>query len=242
MRIGFYINPVARLREHHPSGLPDPSLAAALAESAGVQLILAGWTPSGGMLNERDILLIRELVRGDLFIVTAAREDSVNPILKFHPDGVVLVDPNWDAIRQGKPVTLESDADQVSQICMTFKAADIPVAVMIDANGQSVKTAARVGASGVVIDCSAYASARTEKEAEEAVDRIGATAMAASKFGMVASVAKGLTSSNVSPVSRISYVEEVYFGQTVVARAMLVGLDSAIREVIMTSKHSRVGS
>ena len=242
MRIGFYINPIARLREHHPSGLPDPALAAALAESAGVQLILAGWTPNGGILNERDILLTRELVRGDLFIVTAAREDAVNAILKFHPDGVVLLDPDWDGVHQGNALFFDSDSESVSQICSLFKSAAIPVAVLIEANGQSVKTAARIGASGVVIDCSLYASARTEKDAEESIDRIAATTMAANKFGLVASVARGLTSANVTPVARNPYVEEIFFGQTIGARAMLVGLDTAIREVISTSKHSRVNS
>ncbi len=242
MRIGFYINPIARLREHHASGLPDPALAAALAESAGVQLILAGWTPNGGILNERDILLTRELVRGDLFIVTALREDAVDPVLKFHPDGVILVEAGWDGIRQGKSIPLETEADLVSQISATFKAAAIPVAVMIEPNGQSVKTAARVGASGVVLDCSIYASARTEKDAEESIDRIANAAMAASKFGMVASVARGLTSANIGPVSRLSYVEELYFGQTVAARSMLVGLDTAVRELIAASRHVKVSS
>ena len=217
-------------------------MAAALAESAGVQLILAGWTLNSGLLNERDVLLTRELVRGDLFIVTALREEAIHPILKFHPDGVVLLDPGWDGIRQGHPLSLDGEVDLATKVANEFKAAAVPVAVMIDANSQSVKTAARVGASGVVIDCSVYASARTEKDAEEAVDRILATALAASKFGMVASAARGLTPANISPIARISYLEEFFFGQSIAARSMIVGLDTAMREVIYATRHSRGNS
>ncbi len=242
MRIGFYINPVARLREQHPSGLPDPALAAALAESAGAQVILAGWAPGSGILNERDILLTRELVRGDLFVVTALREDTVESILKFHPDGVILIDTTWDGVRQGRSIPIDADADLVAAICSSFKAAAVPAAVMIEPNAQAVRTAARIGASGVVIDCSIYAAARTEKDAEESIDRISSAAMAAGKFGMVASAARGLTSANVSPVSRLSYIEELYFGQSIVARALLVGLDASIRELIASSRHAKVSS
>lgn len=242
MRIGFYLNPIARLREQHPSGLPDPSIVAAIAESAGVQLILAGWTPNGGVLNERDVLLTRELIHGDLFIVTSLREDVVNPILKFHPDGVILLDTGWDGIRQGRSIPLETDADICARICASFKSASIPSAVLIEPNVQSIKTAARVGASGVVLDCSIYSTARTEKDAEEAIDRIDSSAMAASKFGMVASAARGLNSSNVNPVARLPYLEELYFGQAIAARSIYVGLDQTIRELINSAHHSRNNS
>jgi pyridoxine 5'-phosphate synthase PdxJ len=239
LRIGFYINPIARLRENHASGQPDPAFAAALAESAGAQLILAGWTPGGGLLNERDILLIRELIRVDLMVVTAADETGVDSVLKFHPESVILIDPNWDGSRQGKPVSLETDSDLVQTVCSAYKAAGVPSAVLIDPSAQGVKTAARIGASGVVLDCSVYASARTEKDAEAAIDRISDAGLAASKFGLLAAAARGLNTVNIGPVAGQKYIEEIYCGQGIVSRAMTCGLDCAIRELTTTALHSR---
>lgn len=239
MRIGFYINPVARLREQHPSGLPDPTLAAALAESAGAQLILAGWVPLGGLLTERDVLLTRELVRGDLVIVTPLREDAVDSVLKFHPDGVVLVEPTWDGIRQGRPIQTETDADLIGSVAGSYKSAGLGASLLIEPNAPAVKSAARFGVAGVVLDCTVYASARTERDAEAALDRIGDAAMAAGKFGLVAAAAHGLTAQNVAPVASQRYLEELYFGQGIVARALIVGLNDAVREMVTTARHSR---
>jgi len=235
MRIGYYINPIARLREGHTSGIPDPAVAAALAESAGVQIVLAGWAQSSGLLTERDILMTRELVRGDLIVVAPLKEELVDTVLKFHPDGVVLVDGSWDGARPARPILVEADSDRIGATGSAYRSAGIPAALMIEPNAQAVKTMARLNISGVVLDCSTYAAARNEKDAGAALDRISDAALAAGKFGLMAAAAHGLTAQNFSPVATIRYIEEIYFGQWISSRALFVGLDRACREVISSS-------
>jgi len=239
MRIGFYINSIARLREGHVSGIPDPAVAAALAESAGAQVILAGWAPTNGLLTERDVLMARELVRGDLIVVTPLRDELVDTVLKFHPDGVVLVDGGWDGTKPARPILVEADTDRISATSASYRSAGIPAALLIEPNAQAVKNAARLNVSGIVFDCSTFALARNEKDASAALDRISDAALAAGKFGLMAAGAHGLNGQNMASVANVRYIEELYFGQWIISRAIYVGLDRAVREAMASVPQGR---
>jgi pyridoxine 5-phosphate synthase len=239
MRIGFYINPIARLRESHPSGLPDPALSAALAESAGAQVILAGWASSGGLLTERDILMTRELVRGDLIIIAPLKDELVDTALKFHPDGVILVDATWDGVRSARPILVEAEAERIFSVAGAYKSAGVPAGIFIEPNAQAVKSAARQNVVSVTLDCSLYAASRSEKESGAALDRVSDAALASGKFGLMTAAGHGLTGANLTPIASVRYVEELYIGQWIAARGLIVGLDQAVREIISTMQTLR---
>jgi len=241
MRIGFYINPIARLREGHQSGLPDPAMAAAIAESAGAHIVLAGWAAASGLLTERDVLMAREMVRGDLVIVAPLKEELGESILKFHPDGVVLVDGSWDGARPARPLLVEADSERIASVTSFYRSAGVPAALLIEPNPQAAKNAARLNTAGIVFDCSAYAAARNEKDASSAIDRIADSALAAGKFSLMAAGAHGLNAQNARPVAGVHYIEELYFGQSIAARAMMVGLDRAVRETVDSLAMRRQG-
>lgn len=232
MRLGFYINPIARLRESHISGLPDPALAAALAEAAGAQIILAGWVAGSGLLTERDVLLTRELVRGDLIIVTHLRDEAVENVLKFHPDGVILVDGAWDGLRMARPILIEADSERINSVVGSFRTAGVPAALLIEPSPAAVKAAKRLNAAGVVFDCASYSTSRSEREIGEALDRIGDASLAAEKYGIAAGAAHGLTNQNLAPIAGVRFLEEIYLGQGIAVRSLMVGLNDALREVI----------
>jgi pyridoxine 5-phosphate synthase len=165
MRLGLYLNPIARLRENNPNGEPDPVVIAALAENVGSQLILAGWVPSTGLLVDRDIHMLREVIHGDLIIVTTLSGENVDQVVKFQPDGVILVGTGWDGLKPARTVQPEVDAAEIAAISGAYRSAGLPPSILVDPTPAALKSVARCGLVGIVLDCSAYASARSDEEA-----------------------------------------------------------------------------
>ncbi len=234
MRLGFYLNSLAKLRDPDSTGEPEPAVTAALAMSSGAQLILAGWTASDGSLTERDLRLIREVVHGDLIIVTPLDSGLVEPVAKLRPEGVMMIASGWDGIRDFRPVQMEVDADEIGLVTLEYKTAGIQPAVLIEPDAGSVKAAARIGLSGVTLDASLYAAARTDEDAQSALDKLADAALASHKFGLVTAIGHGLTYQNIGPVAALRYLEELYVGRSIVARAIMSGMDRAIGDMMNT--------
>lgn len=231
MRFGFYVNPVARLRTESAAAAPEPSVVAALAESAGAQVILAGWVPGKGLLTERDLRLMREMVRGDLLLVVPAAAGLADGVARLGANGVVLVDAEWDGVTKASPVALEGDPAELASAVAAFTTAGLSVAALVNPEPTAAKVAAKCRLGAVAFNCREYAQAKTDPEAQEALDRIGEAALAADKFGLVAGVANGIDYRNVSLLASIRHLEEFYCGSAIVQRALLVGLDRAVAEM-----------
>ena len=232
MRLGFYINPIARLRDDQQTREPDTAVLTALAETAGAEIVLVGWNPNNGLISERDVQLIREIIRCDLILVTALDENYVEQVVKFHPEGVVLVSSSWDGVRTAKTVQPEIDKNELAPVAAAYKAAGVQVSALIDPDLPSLKTVTRMGLSGITIDCSTYANAHTDEEAENALDRISDAVMAAHKFNLVASVAHGLHYRNVGPIAGLRFIDEIYIGRAIVNRALVTGVQQAVSDMI----------
>jgi len=232
MRLGLYLNSLARLRNPDSACEPEPAVIAALAMSFGAQLILAGWIPSGGLLTERDIRLIREVVHGDLIIVTPLDGGLVESVVKLHPEGVMIVASGWDGIRDFRPIQMEVNADEIGLVAAEYKTAGVQPSVLIEPDADSVKATARKGLSGVTLDASLYAAARTDEDAQSALDKLADAALASHKFGLVTAVGHGLTYQNVGPVAALRYVEELYVGRSIIVRAIMNGMDRAIGDIM----------
>lgn len=239
MRFGFYINPVARLRNEEKTGEPEPVIIASLAETAGAEIILAGWLPGNGNLTDRDLTLIREIIHCDLLIVTPLDGASIEPVARFRPVGVILVAAGWDGIRSPKTIQPEIEKDEIATIASAYKAAGIQVSAFTDSDLSSLKSIARCGLDGVTIDCTNYASARTDEEAESTIDQLTNAVMAASKFGLVPSLGKGLNYRNIGPIAGIKYVDEIYIGRSIVNRSLVVGIQQSITDMITLIHRSR---
>ena len=234
MRLGFYLNSVARLRDPEKGGEPEPAVVASLAMSAGAHAILAGWSKSGGVLKERDIRLIRELIHGDLVLIAPLGEDLVEPVIKFKPEGVILVASGWDGIRDFRSLQMEVDANEISTVTSLYRAAGVTTNVLLDPDPNALKVAVRCEVSGVVLDASQYGAARSDEEAEAALDKLADSAMMSHKFGMVTAVSHGLNYQNIGPIAALHYIEELYVGRAIVARALINGIDRAVSEIMNT--------
>ncbi len=241
MRIGLYINQITRLRDD-VSREPDPAFIAALAETAGAQPILVGWVSQGTGINERDICMMRELIHGDMLIVTPLDLSQVEPTIKLQPEGVVLTSSSWDGVSPAHPVQAEHDIDIISGIVSNYRQASVPVSLFLDPTLSEIKAVARSGVTGVVLNCLEYATARSDEEAITALDKITDAAVAANKFGLTVAAAHGLNYRNIAPVSAVRFIDELYIGRAIVGRSLVCGLESAIGKLEEIIHHYRTGS
>lgn len=232
MRFGFYVNPVAQLRNEENNGEPEPVIIAALAETAGAEIIVAGWVPGDGGLSDRDITLIRETIHCDLLIATPLDGAAIEPVARFRPVGVILVASGWDGNKSPKTVQPEIEKDEITALASAYKAAGIQVSVFADPDLSSLKSIARCGLDGVTIDCSAYSRAHTDEEAESTLDQLSDSVMAASKFGLVPSLGNGLDYRNIGPIAGIKYIDELYIGRSIINRSLVQGIQKSISDMI----------
>ncbi|MFH0766285.1 MAG: pyridoxine 5'-phosphate synthase [Calditrichota bacterium] len=232
MRLGFYLNPIIRVRDGQYRNEPDPALIAGLAEGAGMGIVLMGWAPGQeGGLTERDARLIREMIHGDLLAVTTPESRNVDSIVKLRPEGVVLVGSGWDGRTEARPLTPENE-EEFSDIVTSYHSAGIQISALVEPDINRLKNLSKYKLDGVTLDASKYTHAQTDSEAEAALDRLSDAAMAAYKLGLLPSAAHGLNYRNIGPVSRINYLEEIYIGHAIVARSLVVGLDRAIGDIL----------
>jgi len=217
---------------------PEPAVVAALATGAGTQVVLAGWTKSGGLLTERDIRLTREVVHGDLVVVAPLNAENIEPVVRFRPEGVMLVASGWKGDKMAGPVQLEVDASEIADAVSAYRAAGVLPSALVEPDAAALKIAARCGLAGVVLDASGYTGARTDEEAEDQLSKLNDSAMAAQKFGLLPAAAHGLNYRNIGPVAGIRFIEELYVGGAVIARALVVGLDRAIAEMLAVINHN----
>ncbi|MBM3328586.1 MAG: pyridoxine 5'-phosphate synthase [Calditrichaeota bacterium] len=239
MRFGFSLNPIARLRGASLSGQPDPAYFGALAQAAGADLILAGYLPGSGFLTERDLRLLRDLIRIDLVLIVPLQNLIVEAVAKLRPEGVILVDAGWDGVRDSRPLQPDVEADEIASIAAAYKSAGVPVSLFLEPLPGAAKFAARTGASGITFSTSAYAATRADEEASRALDQIGAASMATGRFGLIVSAGRGLTIHNVRSLAAVRNIDEIYVGQALASRAMQIGLDGAVREMIAVLHRSR---
>lgn len=240
MRLGFYLNPIARLRGGHDAGEPDPVLFASIAEVAGADVILIGWNPESRIVTERDVKIIRELICNDLIIVVPGVANYIEPVVRNHPNGVILLPADWDGVKPSVPVQFEIEGDHLKDVIVGYKSAGMPVSVFIDPEIAHVKACARAQVTGVVFDCSKFAKARTDIDAEMALGELDNAAMAADKFGLVVSFAHGLHYRNIAPIAALPYGEELYVGRSIVSRGLISGLDRAISDMKTVIFRSRI--
>jgi len=233
MRVGFYLNPILRIRNNPHRNEPDPAFIAALAETAGAEVVLIGWTPGlEGSLTAQEMQLIRELVHCDLLIVTAAESNYIDSIAKVHPEGVVLVASGWDGRSEARALSPESEGDGFSAVIEAYNTVNLQLSALVNPEINLLKSLLRYKINGVVLDTSAYAQAHTENEAESALDRLNDAAMAAHKLDLLTAAAHGLNYRNIGPVARINYLEEIYIGHALITRSLVVGLNRAMGDIM----------
>ncbi len=231
-RLGVNVDHVATLRQARKTQYPDPVTASALAELAGADQITIHLREDRRHIQDRDLRILRETCQTVLNLEMAASAEMVKIAYEYKPDLVTLVPERREELTTEGGLDVNSQREQLAKLIKNLKDGDIIVSLFIDPDLDQVRASHKVNADRIEIHTGRYAEARNEKERSRELARIVDAAKSAAKLGMGVAAGHGLNYENVKAVARISEIDELNIGHAIVGRAVLVGFERAVREML----------
>ena len=238
MRLGVNIDHVATLRQVRGTFEPDPIAAAFLCERAGASHITIHLREDRRHIQERDLTLLTEVVATGIDLEMAATPEMVEIAKRYGPTFVTLVPEKREELTTEGGLDVAGQKQRLRGVVAELKTANIPVSMFIEPEERQIEASAEAGAEIVEIHTGAYANA-APRERTAQLDRIVSAARHAAAAGLSASAGHGLTYYNVRPVAAISEIEELNIGHSIVSRAIMVGLEEAVRQMLAIVREAR---
>lgn len=232
MRLAVNIDHVATLRQARQAKEPEPLLAALLAEQAGAHGIVCHIRADRRHIQERDLRLLREVIKTKLNVEMAATPEMLAIAKKIRPDLVSLVPESPNEVTTQGGLDVIGHKKHLSEFIRQLKKYVPRVSIFVDAEEPQIEACAEVGADLVEINTGKYAEAASEKERKKELERVKNAAALAARLGLEVHAGHGLDYHNVSPVVEIKEISELSIGFAIVARAVMVGLPQAVKEMV----------
>jgi pyridoxine 5-phosphate synthase len=231
MRLGINIDHVATLRQARKGRYPDPVAAAALAELGGADQITLHVREDRRHVNDRDLEILRKTVNGTLNLEMAALQPMVDLALQQRPDTVTLVPERREELTTEGGLDVISNREEIRRVARLLRDASIEVSFFVDPDLEQIKASHRSDAQAVELHTGRYCEARGPRERARELARIVEGAKAAAKLGLRVAAGHGLDYWNVEAVAEIAEITELNIGYAVVCRAILTGMERAVRDM-----------
>ena len=230
MRLGVNIDHVATVRQARQVREPEPVTAALLAELAGADGITVHLRGDRRHIQERDLDLLKEVLSVKLNIEMAATREMVAIARRVTPAQVTLVPEHPNELTTTGGLDVARHADSLKTTVTRLHEADIQVSLFIDADLKQVRKARAIGAEAIEINTGPYADS-TEDDQRKYLAKVVSAARLAKRQRLEVLAGHGLTYLNIEPIASIEEIVEVNIGHSLVARAVLVGMEQAVREM-----------
>ncbi len=231
MRLAVNIDHIATIREARRAREPEPVAAAILAELAGAEGITVHLRGDRRHIKERDLELLRQVVATKLNVEMAATTEMVGIASRLEVDQVTLVPERPQELTTEGGLDIVANSAPVCEAVAGLRKADIKTSIFIDADPRQVAAARQAGAQAIEINTGPYSAARPRRRDPE-LARVADAARAAAGEGLEVLAGHGLTYVNVRPIVALPEIVELNIGHSIVARAALVGLERAVREMV----------
>lgn len=231
IRLGVNIDHVATIRQARRAREPDPVAAAVLATLGGADGITIHLREDRRHIQDRDLAVLRETVTTRLNLEMAAAPEIVALALRFRPDEATLVpEKRQELTTEGGLDVIASEASVRAAIDQ-LRAGGIHVSLFIDPDARQIDAAKKLGAQAIEFQTASYSEAEGEAAVARELEKLRASARQAIDLGLHVHMGHGLNYWNVQPIVRIAGVEELNIGHSIVSRAVLVGMERAVREM-----------
>ena len=229
--LGVNIDHVATVRQARLTFEPDPVWAAVLAELGGADGITLHLREDRRHIQDHDLYTMKKTVQVKLNLEMAAEEEMTAIALEVRPDQVSLVPEKREELTTEGGLDVVANLERVEQCVDQLQQAGIEVSLFIDPDVEQIAAAKQVGVHAVELHTGRYADATSADEQQKEYDVI----VKASEFtvaqGLKLHMGHGLTYRNVSKIAAIPDVCELNIGHSIVSRAVLVGMEQAVREM-----------
>ena len=231
IRLGVNIDHVATLRQARRANEPDPVAAAVLATLGGADGITVHLREDRRHINDRDVRLLRPVVTTRLNLEMAAVDAIADIACEVRPDEVTLVPERRQEVTTEGGLDVVAHEAAVAAVTKRLHDAGIPVSLFIDPDPTQIAAAKRLGAQAVEIQTARYSEARTDEARQQELQALRDATARARDAGLRVHMGHGLNYWNVQAVAAIDGVEELNIGHSIVSRAVLVGMERAVREM-----------
>ena len=230
--LGVNIDHVATVRQARKTYEPDPVWAAALAELGGADGITIHLREDRRHIQDRDLRLLRQTVTVKLNLELACNREVVDIACDVLPEQATLVPERREEVTTEGGLDAVGGRDAVKRTVDQLQQAGIAVSLFLDPDIPQIELAADVGAEAVELHTGQYALAKGPAQQDELVKLVEAGRRVC-QLGMKLHAGHGLNYQNVVPVARIESMWELNIGHSIVARAVMVGMERAVREMKM---------
>ena len=222
---------MATIRQARETNEPDPVAAALIAERAGAVGITIHLREDRRHIQDRDLSLIRQVVRGKLNLEMAPVEEMRGIALDTRPDQVTLVPERREEITTEGGLDVSGQMDRLAAIIDPIREARILVSLFIDPQSHQIEAAHRLSADYIELNTAAYSEARNSEAVGREISALKKSADQAHTLGLGVHAGHGLTFLNVEPIASLPHIEELNIGHSIVSHAVFTGFEAAVGEM-----------
>ncbi|HLF98760.1 MAG TPA: pyridoxine 5'-phosphate synthase [Methylococcaceae bacterium] len=231
LRLGVNIDHVATLRQARRAAWPEPIQAALIAEQAGADGITAHLREDRRHIQDRDIRLLRDMIHTRLNLEMAVTEEMIRIAREVRPGACCLVPEKRQELTTEGGLDVAGHFDKIRAACESLGEAGIEVSLFVDADERQIEAAAKSGAPVIELHTGRYADALAPEARERELARLHRAAHLAAGCGLQINAGHGLHYHNVETICAIPALVELNIGYAIVARALLTGLETAVRDM-----------
>lgn len=232
MRLGVNVDHVATVREARKGKLPDPVAAAIAAEMAGADGIVCHLREDRRHIKDKDLFLLKEVVKTHLNLEMAATDEMVSIATEVTPDMVTLVPEKREEVTTEGGLDIVGNYDWIEEVVRRLHGYNIVVSLFIDPDINQIKAAAKCEVDYVELHTGLYANAEDLGAITDELEKLRSMALGAVKLDLGVSAGHGLDYHNVRDILEIEQIEELNIGHSIVAKAVMVGMERGVREML----------
>lgn len=231
VKLGVNIDHVATLRQQRDTKYPEPVAAAVLAEFAGADGITVHLREDRRHIQDRDVQILKKVLQVPMNLEMAATDEMVGIACEILPEQVTLVPEKREERTTEGGLNVSGQKSHLSDKIARMKDAGIRVSLFVEPERDVLMSSAEVGAGVVELHTGKYADALNEEQERRELERLIKAGADCLELGLVLNAGHGLHYRNTHPVAEIDGMNELNIGHSIIARAVLVGLEQAVREM-----------
>lgn len=237
-KLGVNIDHVATIRQARGGNEPDPIAAAAIAELAGADGITIHLREDRRHIQDRDLKILRQVVKTKLNLEMAATDEMVDIALAVKPNMCTLVPEKRQELTTEGGLDVRLHAQSIEKVIARLHDGGILTSLFIDPDSDQIKAANKAGADYVEIHTGSFADAVDWKTEVQELIKIENAIKLSTKLGLGVNAGHGLNYTNIKKVAALGGVEEYNIGHSIISKAVLVGLDRAVRDMVELIKYA----
>lgn len=236
-RLGINVEHIAWVRNKAASKEPDPVASAVYIEVGGADGVVCPLREDLQPLTEKDAQLLKATVKTHLNFQVLPVENMVQLALSIGPDMITLVPGQKPGIlTSGGGLDVVAHINELAPLVHKIRSQGVVISLMIEPNVHQMKAAAKIGADYIELNISQYAKAADMNERSDQLANIFNIATAGQKLGLGVAASGGLNFQNIADIAEITAIEEVNIGHAIFSRALWVGMEQAVRDMIALIK------